>query len=61
MGSCHTRDMVEDDCVQLASLHRKYFGPSIINAFGEKFLLSAYEGMINARWGRTLVCVTDGQ
>ncbi|MFQ6102695.1 MAG: GNAT family N-acetyltransferase [Candidatus Glassbacteria bacterium] len=51
----HITDIREEDCAYLASLHLKYFGPSIISAFGEKFLLAAYEGMIGARWGRTIL------
>ncbi len=51
------RDLGAEDCELCAKLHLTYFGPSIISAFGEHFLRAAYEGMIDARWGRTIVAV----
>gem|GEM_PF-5008671 len=61
MNGTRIRDLEADDCVLLASLHVNYFGPSIIHDFGEKFLRFCYEGMVDARWGKTLVFVRNGE
>jgi ribosomal protein S18 acetylase RimI-like enzyme len=61
MEEYHIRKIQNEDCSYLASLHLEYFGPSIIAAFGERFLNAAYEGMIGARWGRTIVLLKDKQ
>ncbi len=49
------REIQLEDCAYLASLHMKYFGPSIIAVFGERFLRAAYQGMIGARYGKTII------
>jgi GNAT superfamily N-acetyltransferase len=55
------RELEEGDCALLASLHREYFEPSVVSAFGEKFLLSAYQGMRGARSGKTILLFGDGE
>jgi ribosomal protein S18 acetylase RimI-like enzyme len=54
------RDLRFEDCDRCADLHLAYFGPSIISAFGKGFLRGAYEGMVGARWGRTIVATDPG-
>jgi ribosomal protein S18 acetylase RimI-like enzyme len=49
------RELENRDCVYLASLHAEYFTPSVVSAFGEGFLRSAYRGMRNSRYGKTIL------
>lgn len=55
------RDLEDRDCATLASLYVEYFEPSVVTAFGQGFLRSAYEGMKGARHGRTIILVDDGE
>lgn len=59
IGGGHIRDIREEDTGDLALLHARYFTASIIGIFGERFLRAAYRGMVDNRWGKTIVYVRD--
>jgi len=60
-ASGRIRDLEKRDCGYLAAMHLRYFGPSIVSVFGERFLKAVYEGMVGASWGRTIVYEEGGE